>query len=310
MFIVFLRANMVAAWIAFMPLIFIWLIYKKQWKDLWICIANFLIGCAIVTVPVVVYTLVTGSFADMMKYYFAFSFAYSGKSAMPIPQVMWLLFQRLTIYSAVLLAATKIFYKNHVFQLNLWFYGVSLVLASMSGRSHAHYAIILIPALVAPTVLLLDCVKGVSFKKPIPVLMALAAGFFAAEFLLSALTRGEPELSDVAVYIQENTAEDDNVFMMGNNCIYYLQSGRTTTNRFFYQTPAVNVSDEIYEEYRQEMELHKPDMVILVGDKEELLEEDDNYADSIRAMDEWCEEGIYTCDEQDGFIAYRLNAGE
>ena len=58
------------------------------------------------------------------------------------------------------------------------------------------------------------------------------------------------------------------------------------------------------------MEKNKPNLVVLVGDKEKYLEEGDNYADSILAMDKWCEEGVYTCDEQDGFYAYRLNAGE
>ena len=308
-FIVFVRANMVAAWIAFLPVIFITMIVRKQWKDLGICIGNFLLGCAVVTVPVVAYTLATGSFADMMKCYFEFSFAYSGKSAMPIPQVMWLLFQRMTVYSVVLVAAGKIFYKNRSYQLNLWLYAVSLVLASMSGRAHAHYAIILIPALVVPMVQLLDCVEGISFQRPLTVLMLLAWGFFAAEFFVSVTMRGEPQRSEVAEYIMEHTSEDDNVFMMGNSCVYYLQSNRTTTNRFFYQTPAINISDELYEEYLQEMEKNKPDLVVLVGDKEKYLEEGDNYAGSILAMDKWCEEGVYTCDEQDGFYAYRLNAG-
>ncbi|MGN0143270.1 MAG: hypothetical protein ACI4AD_13675 [Roseburia sp.] len=309
-FIVFVRANMIAAWIAFMPLVLVVMIRDKKWKDLWICIGNFLLGCAIVTVPVVLYGIRTGSLREMMECYFVFSFSYSGKSAMPIWQVMWLLFQRLTVYSMVLVGAARIYYKNSIFRMNLWFYAVSLVLASMSGRAHAHYAIILIPALIVPVVLLLSSLEGVHFKKPVPVLMALAYGFFAAQFLVSFVTNSEPQLSDVAVYLQENTSEDDNVFMMGNSCIYYLQSGRYTTNRFFYQTPAINISDQIYEEYKQEMEAHKPDMVILVGDKEKLLEEEDNYAESILAMDAWCEEGIYTCEEQDGFYAYRLRIGE
>ena len=75
--------------------------------------------------------------------------------------------------------------------------------------------------------------------------MALAYGFFAAQFVVSFAGNNKPQLSDVAVYLQENTTEDENVFMMGNNCVYYLQSGRYTTNRFFYQTPIINVSDKM-----------------------------------------------------------------
>ena len=47
-------------------------------------------------------------------------------------------------------------------------------------------------------------------------------------------------------------------------------------------------------------------MVVLVGDKEKLLEKENNYAESIKTMERWCEEGIYTGEEQDGFYVYRL----
>ena len=62
----------------------------------------------------------------------------------------------------------------------------------------------------------------------------------------------------------------------------------------------------MYEEYKQDMENNKPDVVVLVGDKEKLLEKENNYAESIKTMERWCEEGIYTGEEQDGFYVYRL----
>ncbi len=304
--ILFVRANMIAAWAAFMPLVLVVLIRDKKWKDIGICVGNFLLGCAIVVIPVLVYEEMTGSLKEMVECYFAFNLSYSEKSAMPVWKVMFLLFQRLTVYSMALVAAGRIYYKNSIYQMNLWFYVVSLALASMSGRAHAHYAIILLPALIVPVALLLDSFEGVRFKKPVPVLMALAYGFFAAQFVVSFAGNNKPQLSDVAVYLQENTTEDENVFMMGNNCVYYLQSGRYTTNRFFYQTPIINVSDKMYEEYKQDMENNKPDVVVLVGDKEKLLEKENNYAESIKTMERWCEEGIYTGEEQDGFYVYRL----
>jgi hypothetical protein len=246
----------------------------------------------------------------MWESYFLFNFSYSGKAAMPVWKVMWRLFRRLTVYSGLLLAAAKLFHKNRLFQMNLWFFAVTLVLASMSGRSHAHYAIILLPTFVIPVALCLASIKGVTLKKPVAVLVSVTALFFVAEFANSFFRNGEPELSNVAVYLKENTSETDNVLMLGNNCVYYLQSGRYTKNRFCFQTPPINVSEKIYAEYQKDIEANMPDTVILTGDKKTIIDADNNYADAVRTFDAWCTEGIYVYEEQDGFGVYTLTAGE
>ena len=163
--IVFIRANMIAVFAAFMPLVLISMIIEKQWKDIGICIVNFLIGILLVAAPIVFYTLNAGSLQSMLQDYFLFSFSYIEGGGKPITYIIWRLFRRMTLYSAILLIGIRMFYKNHIFQMNLWFYAISIVVASISGRAHAHYAIILIPALIVPMVMVLNQIPEIGIKK-------------------------------------------------------------------------------------------------------------------------------------------------
>jgi hypothetical protein len=307
-YIVFMRANMIAVFAAFMPIILIQMMIQKKWKDIGICALNFIIGLAVVTVPIMIYSIATGSLQGMMDCYFLFSMKYCAEGGMSIPAVMWLLFRRLTIYSAIMLASCRIFYKNKLYQANLWFYVLSWIVASMSGRAHAHYAIILIPAMILPTVLLLCKIKNVHFKKPEYVITGLISLFFLVQFGVSVLTYEPIPLSELAQYLQDETDPDDNVLMLGNNCIYYLEGNRYTTNRYFYQTPAINVSDELYDEFVQELEDTLPEAVFAVGDKASLLQvQDENITKVYQLLDTWTDNGVYSSETYDSFTVYRLN---
>lgn len=306
-FIIFVRANMVAVFAAFLPIILYKMIKEKKWNDVGICALNFILGLSVIIVPIIIYCVMTNSLEAMWRCYFEFSFAYSGKPAMSIPEVMWLLFRRMTIFSVLLVAAARLFYKDKLFQINLWFYVVSLLLASMSGRPHAHYAMILIPALVLPLTWLLDAIRGVRVKRLDWILLLLTAIFFFVEFGMSVLTYHEPQKSEIAQYLLENTEDDDNVLMMGNNCVYYYESNRTTTNRFFYQTPPINVSDELYGEFIEELEQTLPEAIVVVGDMKAQMEEEDNLSKAYQLLDTWCENRVYSCEVYDSFRVYRNN---
>jgi hypothetical protein len=96
--------------------------------------------------------------------------------------------------------------------------------------------------------------------------------------------------------------------MLGNNCIYYLEGNRYTTNRYFYQTPAINVSDELYDEFVQELEDTLPEAVFAVGDKASLLQvQDENITKVYQLLDTWTENGVYSSETYDSFTVYRLN---
>ena len=67
----------------------------------------------------------------------------------------------------------------------------------------------------------------------------------------------------------EKTAPEDDVLVLGNNCWYYLASGRKTENRFFYQLPPLEISSELYAAFETDLDRHPPDTVLLPGREEE-----------------------------------------
>lgn len=302
--ILFIRANMIAVFAAFMPLVFIQLIAKKKWKDIGICIANFLLGCGIALLPVLGYHIATGSVEDMISYYFIFNLEYCSESAMPIWLVMWRLFRRLTLYSGMLIAAGALFYKNKVFQMNLWFYFVSLALASMSGRAHAHYAMILLPALLVPMGMLFDAFAEEERAKNVNAYMIVGAALVLIQAGISFMTYQPAAKSEAVTYLQEHTKESDNVLVLGNYCINYLESNRFYANKFFYQAPIINNSERLYQEFTEELETSKPDVVLVPGDREENNEKDNNLAKVYKKLEKWCEDDVYSLEVYDTFYVY------
>ncbi len=302
--ILFIRANMIAVFAAFMPLVLIQMITKKKWKDIGICIANFLLGCVIALLPILGYHIATGSVADMISYYFVFNLEYCSESAMPIWLVMWRLFRRLTLYSGMLIAAGMLFCKNKVFQMNLWFYFVSLALASMSGRAHAHYAIILLPALVIPMGMLFDALTEEDRAKNVKPYMIVAVALVIVQAGISIVTYQPAAKTEAVTYLQENTEETDNVLVLGNYCINYLESNRFYANKFFYQTPIINNSERLYLEFAKELEADKPDVILVPGDREENNEKSNNLGKVYKKLEKWCEDDVYSLEVYDSFYVY------
>lgn len=305
--IVFIRANMIAVFAAFMPLVLFQMFSEKKWKDIGKCAAGFLLGCVLVLLPVLGYHIATGSVADMMSYYFLFNLEYCSESAMPIWEVMWRLFCRLGLYSGMLLAAGALFYKNRIFQMSIWFYVVSLALASMSGRAHAHYAIILLPALLVPMGMLFDTLAGKEKVSSVKPYLIIGSALVLLQAGVSAATCRQPEKSEAVQYLLEHTEESDNVLVMGNYCINYLESNRSYANKFFYQAPIINNSERMYLEFSEELESDKPDAVLVPGDREENLEKDNNLTKVYKKLEKWCEDDVYSLEIYDTFYVYLKN---
>lgn len=305
----FLRANMIGVWAAFLPVVFVEFIWKKRWKDIGACIVGFLGGVAAVLVPLGAYMFATGCFDEMLQYYFVFNFGYSDSegSTLSILSTIWFLITLSFSYVLVHLLALKMCYKDRIFRLNLWFTVVSLGLAAMSGRPYYHYGITLIPTMVVPCILVMrelaDCILLCKEKH----MTAIAAGFFVIQLAVAVLGGNGSNMSELAAYLQENTAETDNVLIVGNSCNGYLESNRTTKNKFFYQTPPINISDELYEEFVADITNEMPDTILVLGRKKDAAASESNWANVCKKLDTWADEGVYSCEEYDDFFVYRVS---
>ena len=94
---------------------------------------------------------------------------------------------------------------------------------------------------------------------------------------------------------------------MGNYCKYYFDAQRYTSNRFFYQTPIINVSANMYEQFVEELNADLPDVIVSFDDIESQLKKDTNLANIYKLLDRWCESGVYSCEVYDSFVVYRYS---
>lgn len=306
----FLRQNMITVWIAFLPVIFFYLLYKKRFSELGECISFFVMGCLVVCIPLLIYFWKNNNLQQMLECYFLFNFGYSdGESGLAgiLKCAGYLLLQAPLGIIALLISMKKCI-KKPVWILNLLFCVVSILLASMSGRSYQHYGIMLIPSLIIPIAAMTDWIQKEWIQTLKGRQVPLFVGMFTAAIFVMALNiwkYSPADMTEAAVFLKENTAEKDNVLVLGNNCRYYLESGRSTDNRFFYQTPPIDVSEELYEEFMKEFDSHEPDCVVITGKKENL--ESGNYGKLLRKLADMEQRGVYSETEYDSFYAYIKN---
>lgn len=318
-----LRVNMVAVWIAVMPIVFIRMLYMKQYKELGRCTLAFVLGVLSIYIPVFIYTFKADCFGEMINYYIQFNFEYSG--AFDLKRVLdtIVVFFKLMVPAIIAGAISLVFeFKNRTFLISLWVMIVTLVLAYMNGIMHPHYGIVVLPVFVVffsygisniyQTIEKL--LKDTNSRRYINnFLFAIGVMLFTtiAIILKSEIVKQKFGLqsaisisNELQSYLQENTNENDDVLIIGNDVKYYLVSERKTNNKYFYQTPPINVSYNIYQEFVDELEKNNSDYIIVMGNKEENLSRGDNLSNVCQYL-EWCvKEGKYIHQEGDDLYIY------
>ena len=79
----------------------------------------------------------------------------------------------------------------------------------------------------------------------------------------------------MTVYLKENTRPENDVLIIGNISWYYLLADRKTENRFFYQLPPAEISDQLRDEFYQELRQKPSDWIVLPGYPEDRDRMDD-----------------------------------
>lgn len=306
--VLMLRVNMVAVWAAFLPVVLIEMLLGKKWKDIGKCIAGFVLGIAAGVLPFVLYGMITGCMEDMLRYYIGFNFGYSDSesSALRLLTTAWFLFRQTAVWMGALLASFWISRKNRIWKLNLWYLVVTLVLASMSGRIYYHYGVILLPAMLVPVILVLEKAAKNIDNGAERYLFGIVLGFLAIQAVVSIASYTGREKSEIAAYIEENTADTDEILVLGNSCRYYLESGRKASDRFFYQTPPINVSEELFDEFMEGFREERPALIIIIGDKENMKNAEPAVAKICEQLEAWESDGTYVYTQKDDYGIFTL----
>ena len=314
-----LRVNMVTVWAAMMPVVIIKMIMERKYKDIGQCAGGFLTGLLIITIPVLIYTIVTGCLDDMITCYIIFNFSYSQDAGKwnHIIQCIWR-FVQLVPYACVFGILALVFNrKNRLFLWNLYALLFSMPFIYMSGRFDLNYGIILLPYFMPWMVCGIESLytlfekickwtfptKILENKLIIPgCILVVAAAFYIQSDQLY-LSKETEEIRD---YILENTDPEDDVLVIGSQGMhYYFMTDRRTKNKYFYQTPPVKISDELCEDFISEMKKQPSDTMVVLKSREYWMGRTDNLGEIYKYLESLEKNGTYRMEDYDYFFTYR-----
>lgn len=318
-----LRINMIAVWCAFIPVVIVHMLRKKEWKCLISCVIGFIAGNTFVLLPILLFLYKTDSLQEMLQCYLLFNFSYTGEQATVFNFIRASCRFAYLLKEGLLIVILSIwsYKKNKLYLYNVWFAFVSLPFMLMSGRLYAHYAIVLVPALVIPCICILIIINEMlkekyQIKKQIKnwfinvICLGILFGLLGISIAENVLTKDliiskEPAVDNAVEYLKVNTKKTDNVLVLGSKVRCYLLSDRYYNNKYFYQLPIVNLSDKIYLELKEEMINDLPDCIISFTKQEDTLEEKNNMSKLYQYLASVVELGVLEYIEFEGFYVYR-----
>lgn len=276
-----LRANMISVWIVFCIAVLIWY-YKKNENIPWHFLIWFLIGAAILTVPILIWLIQGDAFGYFINDYFGFNQKYcaAGNNLFIYDiynTLAYFIFSNVMLISVVALLYLTKKDRNSFFNIIYWGYIIlTLLMISMAGRAYDHYGMILCPMFIYPLCQLENYFCRKESTQNIVVMYALVlvlisapdwkANMDAAVKAMSAPNESmniSGDVQNILQIVSENTEDDEKIIVIGNSNFYYLASERLAASRYSYQTPIAFVDEEIKEEFVNDLKEQMPRIVIV-----------------------------------------------
>lgn len=275
--ILLLRANMVAVWVSFMPIVLVLLLKERRFSDLGKCTVLFACGFLLIFLPIMLWSACEGFFLEMWEDYILFNFRYTGSTGSFSDRLRLTIRFITVLWPAAAAAAVSLLLhpRRKLLWYNLLFFAVSAFTAAMSGRLYYHYAIVILPAAVLPFSCCFDRTaqifqNGEKKKNPEPIIVAAAFCLMLAGAMIYRGVFTDAQQDDtVTAYLKEKTEPNDDVLIIGNSSWYYLLADRKTENRFFYQLPPVEISETLRNAFYNQLLQHPSDYIVLPGVQED-----------------------------------------
>jgi len=283
--VLMLRPNMVTVWFVYCLTITVILIFKNSIKD-WTAFAIwFVVGVAIMVIPVIIWLGINHDLKYFVHDYIIFNMQYSsaegGRALFSSKWSSFFEFFNSTIFITAF--CSLVFHLKRKEKLLLVSYllylALTIVFMVMSGMSYAHYGMILIPAVVYPISLIFADIEKISDKNTANTILMLSSLYLLSVVIIpnwigiiSGIVtmyekKGENHQNDVTVnitkIIDENTKEEDRISVYGNWNIIYVLSDRMHATRYSYQFPIGQVVPKIMDEYIEDLQLELPKAIVI-----------------------------------------------
>lgn len=259
-------------------------VYTKKDKKWMFFLAWFLVGMAIIVVPVFVWLARGEALGDFFTDYILFNIKYiSNETRASIlnryTATTYFLGNSLVLGSLIILVnfvrrKGRDFFLNVVYLSGL---AVALIAVAISGMSYPHYGMAIIPLLVYPYAKAYSSKDDAhnSYRLVLSVFLVLLTFGSWQDIGETAVTKYynftqgnmgsllSEEQQEILDLIEKYTEEDDKIMVLGNQNIWYILSKRLAASKYSYQTPIAIVDNSIMNEFLEDMETNKPQLVIM-----------------------------------------------
>ncbi len=280
-----IRVNMIALWIVFSMAVLIKDGVKKK-KQALSFIGWFLLGMILVTAPILIWLIAKGAFSDFVRDYILFNMAYVGDEeragGIHKLEAFWqFLKYGLTILILPILAYLAVETREwFLHSTYLVFMILNLYLMTMSGMKYGHYGMVMIPVMIYPYARffgeLSNKKRSVWWQGMFMLILLVLIGrpwgqivrtdveklSNARRNVENTMDHYEVEGTDVLKLMREQLEEEDSMIVLGNENFWYLLCQREAASRYSYQRPIAYISNDILQEFQQDMTTEKPKLVI------------------------------------------------
>ena len=282
-----LRINMASVWVVFCIFIAVYCILNKKFANLGCFICYFLLGICIIVLPVLVWLALNKALVPFWNVYIRFNMAYTSRTGSTASFITkytafkQFFYQDLTLCSFLFTAYAA--YTAKAKQRVLYcVYAVCLLIstlfATISGNTFPHYGMVLVPLYVLPLAYFLQkCGKGIldakgrlNYKAALILLLTIVTVPYMKtarrnfRWMGSVAHFSNPAVvNEINIIIDENTAPDEPISVVGNWDIIYLVSGRPHATTYSYQYPIGSVAPAIIGDYLQQLAEELPKLIIL-----------------------------------------------
>jgi hypothetical protein len=274
---------MFAVWLSFCAVICVQKLLQKEYKSIVRYMLFFCSGIAITLLPVLLYLKVTGTLEDCIDQYIVFNKIYMSNSynsflyyiknfTIAMDQMRISVFFVIVLAWLLLEKPSVSKYGFYVAYAISWV--VSFLLIMLPRRNYNHYYMVLIPLFV-PAVsfctgklfTLFHHTPTIKTKYGAPLLLLCV--FFYTQILYGLYGIEVNINSDERVYffelgtfINDNTAPDDTISVLNNQCVVYLFTDRDSASKYIYQTRG-DISPKIKMEYASDLQKMQPELLVI-----------------------------------------------
>lgn len=279
-----IKLNLISVWAIFILCIWGKLAFKKNWDELKKCVLYLFVGAIVPIIIVIVVLLFQGNFIECIKQYILFNFKYATDTEGSLEGTLKL-FGTKAFYISIIACLFDVIYrivsKKHGKLLtvsSLVYLLVAFYIVIMPRNEYRHYGMILTPAYIVPlSILVKDFFEIIQadeyiITRIIGIVFLLYAILditrrdivtFKKDLYIANTERFALRETKLTNYIKENTDEDDNILVLGNECNIYLMSERWCNCKHIYQIPIVRIDSNIMNETINEIKENKPELIVL-----------------------------------------------